>query len=417
MKNLFYLFFIFLFVYKPLNGYAQEEGDGKRFYFKDDNRKEMTISFRFINNLIIIPLSINNSDSLYFILDTGLRFTVLTNLPTDKNVIFNKVKETLISGLGEEDDSKAWITYNNKVEINNITSENVTIYVLEHDRFNLSSQMGTEINGIIGNDIFENFIIKIDYLRQKITFADPDKFNYSKKYDKWVEYSITLYNKKPYIELPVVLQNDSLITAKLLLDNGSSDALWLFPYTNPNIQYPTESESFYLGQGLNGNIYGKQGHIKGLDIGNRTLKDVTASFPDSLSVRYAIMNDVPGRNGSIGTEVLRRFHLIIDYPNLKVLMKPNANFDDKFYFNLSGLEVITPYLGLPIYEISQVRKNSPSDIAKVQIGDQIMEINNTEVIEYTLNDIIAILKNSSCKKLKLKLNRNGEIITVNIMLY
>jgi len=409
---------IFLIIILISNNFVfgQEFTNANRFYFKDSLQTQMTINFKFINNLIVIPLQINESDTLHFILDTGLRFTVLTKLPENKSVVFNKVKETLISGLGEDEDSKAWITYNNKVEINNITSDFVNIYVLEHDRFNLSSQMGIEINGLIGNDLFENFIVKIDYTKEKITFCTPSKFKYNNKYKKWAEYPIILYNQKPYIQLPITLNNDSIITAKLLVDNGSSDALWLFPGTNSNIELPNSGNNHYLGQGLNGNIYGKQSRVKNLEIGRFKMKDVTTLFPDSLSVKYNVINDVEGRNGSIGSEILKRFYVIIDYSNQKMLFKANSKINDDFYFNLSGLEVIMPMLGLPIYEISQVRKDSPADIAGVKVGDQLVEINNISIISYTFNDIINIFKSKAGRRIKLKLNRNGEFIVKSFKL-
>jgi len=414
-KHLLQITIFNLFILLNINSFSQET-NLRHFYFKDSLQTEMTINFKFINNLIVIPISINGSDTMHFILDTGLRFTILTKLPADKNVTFNKVIETVVSGLGEEEDSKAWITYDNQIEIKGITSKDINVYVLDKDRFNLSSQMGMEINGLIGNDLFENFIIKIDYIKEKITFYNPDKFAYKNKYKNWTQFPIIIDNKKPYIVLPVTLKNDSIINAKLLVDNGSSDALWLFPNTNPNIILPENGTMHYLGQGLNGNIYGKQNRIKNLQIGKSILKEVTTSFPDSLSVRYSILNDVEGRNGSIGSEVFRRFYVIIDYPNNKILFKPNSNISDEFNFNLSGIEIIMPLLGLPMYEISQVRENSPAALAGLKVGDQLLEINNLSIISYTFNDILMIFKNKSGSKIKLKVSRNGEIIIAKFKL-
>jgi hypothetical protein len=374
------------------------------------------MSFKFISNLIVIPIQINNSDTLNFILDTGLRYTILTLLPSTDSIIFEYVKETVISGLGEESDSKAWITYNNKININDITGEFINIYVLDEDRFDLSSQMGLEINGLMGYDIFESFIVEIDYIKQKITFYNPDKFKNKKKYSKWVSLPIEIYNMKPYIKLPVTFENDSTIEAKLLIDNGSSDALWLFPGTDKNIVYPKKGKEYFLGQGLNGNIYGKQTKINNIKIGKYNLKNVTTSFPDSLSVRYSLLNDIQGRNGSIGSEIFRRFYVLIDYPNRKISFKQNSNFSEEFNFNLTGIEIITPYIGLPIYQISQVRKDSPADIAGVKIGDQIVAINNITTLSYTFNDIILLFRSKEGRKVKLKLNRNGDIIIATFRL-
>lgn len=409
------IFLIFI-VLHSLIIFSQESDNVKRFYFKDSLQKEMTIPFKLISNLVVIPISINGSDTLNFILDTGLRFTILTLLPEGDSIKFDYAKQTIISGLGEEEDSKAWITYGNKIEISKITGDFLNVYVLEEDRFNLSSQMGIEINGLIGYDIFNSFIVKIDYSKQKITFYDSDKFKYKKNHHRWAKYSIELYNLKPYIKLPITFENDSVSIVKLLIDNGSSDALWLFPNTDKNIKYPEKGKEYYLGQGLNGNIYGKQNRIKSLQIGKHFLEDVTTSFPDSTSVRFALLNDVQGRNGSIGSEIFRRFTMIIDYSNNQVLFKPNENFSDEFNFNLSGIEITTPYIGLPVYQVTQVRIDSPAYKAGVKIGDQIVAINNINSVSYTFNDIILLFRSKVGRKIKLKLNRNGETIIVTFRL-
>ena len=41
----------------------------------------MTIKFKTASNLIIIPVTINGSDTLNFILDTGVRYPIITELP------------------------------------------------------------------------------------------------------------------------------------------------------------------------------------------------------------------------------------------------------------------------------------------------------------------------------------------------
>lgn len=395
---------------------SQQTYNIKRFSFTDSTQTEMELDFKLISNLIVIPIHINDSDTLNFILDTGLRFTILSLLPNGEDITFEYVSETTISGLGEEEDSKAWITYGNSIRIKDIIGEFSSLYVLDRDRFNLSSQMGIEINGLIGYELFESFIIEIDYVNEKIKFYSPDKFTYKKKHSKWASYPIEIYNNKPYILLPVTFFNDSTVNTKLLIDNGSSDALWLFPNTNSNIIYPSEGKEFYLGQGLNGNIYGKQSRVKNVQIGKNVLENVTASFPDTSSVRFSLLNDVQDRNGSIGSEVFRRFTVFIDYTNKKILFKPNSNFSDEFNFNLSGIEITSPFIGVPYFQISQVRDDSPADAAGVEVGDQIIKINNIFISSYTFNDVINLFHSKEGRKIKLKLMRNGELVKTSFKL-
>ena len=50
------------------------------FLFDNPKRKSMYVDFKLISNLIIIPVSINGSDTMNFILDTGVKDPIITKL-------------------------------------------------------------------------------------------------------------------------------------------------------------------------------------------------------------------------------------------------------------------------------------------------------------------------------------------------
>lgn len=384
--------------------------------FSDTTKTSTTIKFKIVNNLIIIPLHINNSDTLFFILDTGIRPTLLTRVSGDMK--FNIGKQQTIRGLGNGDDLIVYHTFGNKITIgNDLLLPVQNIFVLENDRFELSKRMGMQINGIIGYSIFEHFIVKINYISKKITFYNPKKFKIKKKYRKWLNIPLTIYNGKPYTKLKIEINTDTIITASLLVDLGASDALWLLPKTNDSIPKNNKNKNLYLGQGLNGDIYGNQGKISKLFFNNANyLQNVTVSYPDTSSIRMGNNYDIPNRNGTVGSEILRRFDIIFDYPNNRMLLKRNSDFKDDFYLDMSGIEVETPYLGLKIYTIFSVYKNSPADNAGIMVGDQILKINRRSTTNLELNDILLILHKKEGKKIKLKLSRNGIEFETTIIL-
>ena len=64
-------------------------------------KKSITINFKSASNLIIIPVTINDSDTLNFILDTGVRFPIITELPFVNKLNLNYMMPVQIKGLGE----------------------------------------------------------------------------------------------------------------------------------------------------------------------------------------------------------------------------------------------------------------------------------------------------------------------------
>jgi len=385
-------------------------------YFINQDKKHQTLKFEFISNMIIIPISINGSQVMNFILDTGLRQTILTKVPENETITFNYTEKTTIKGLGKDKDLNVWHTNKNEFVIKDIVLENQNLFVLEEDRFNLSSQMGIEINGIIGSVMFENFIVEIDYIKQEITFHKPETFKYKKRHQKWESFPLSIYKTKPYISLPISINKDSSIVAKLLIDSGASDAIWLFPGTNDSIVYPTKGTELFLGQGLNGDIFGKQSKVESITIGKYILNRANISYPDTSALHNSFSNDIIGRNGSIGSELLRRFDVIFDYSNKKILLKKNSAFNDAFNYNLSGLDIEKPYPQLAIFIIFQVRNGSPADLAGLKQGDQILNLNGMSIINYTLNDIILMMRSREGRKIKMTVMREGQKIEAKFKL-
>src|SRR5690606_3189237 len=95
---------------------------------------------------------------------------------------------------------------------------------------------------------------------------------------------------------------------KLLLDSGSCDALWLFENTEGEIAGPVKFFDDLLGFGLSGKIHGKRARLQRFRIGDFEIQQTKVSYPDSISLRY--LNVMGDRNGSLGSEILRRFKVV-----------------------------------------------------------------------------------------------------------
>jgi len=385
----------------------------ENFYFKNSRQKQTTIPFRFISNLIIIQLKINDSDTMNFVLDTGLRTTIITEIPETGGMTLQYARKTKIGGLGEGESIEVLHSFGNTILFNDIIGNNQSLFVLLDDRFELSTRLGMPVNGIIGYDLLKDFVLDINYQKKHITLIRPDAFKYSRSMQK-NSVPIEIIRYKPYIEAEVNYYNGTTIPCKLLIDTGASDALWLFLGSDSRIQIPEVNIQTFLGKGLNGDIHGKRSRLQNLRIGNYVLNEPTVAFPDSNSIMDMSLLD--GRNGSIGSEILRRFRIVIDYPNLRFTFLPNNQLNTPFSYNMSGIEISTPIPGFPYYEISKIVKDSPADKAGLQQGDQIIHINYKPAFEYSLNEINVLFQSKKGKKIKMRVLRAGEKIKVDFFL-
>ena len=241
------------------------------------------VSFKLINNLVIIPLEINGAE-LTFILDSGVSKPILFNLYDQDSLQLNNVSEITINGLGEGTPIKALSSYGNTVKLKGLQNNSQQVYVVIDKDMNFSPTLGIPVHGIIGYDLFKDFVVDINYASRVIKFIDPDRYK-RKEGKKYETLPLTVHQNKAYVTGKVELNEESNIPVMMLVDTGSSDAIWLFQDEEKGLGIPDKNYEDYLGKGLNGHIFGKRTRVKSLKIGSFTLTDAKAAFPDMESFR------------------------------------------------------------------------------------------------------------------------------------
>jgi hypothetical protein len=408
-------------------------------------KDKISFPFDFSNNLIIIDAQINGV-TLKFILDTGTEKNILFSFPQNDSIeLFNPVKAK-IAGVGSGEPLDVIISNKNRFQISEFRDDNFSVMIFNESNVNFLNRLGKEVNGIIGSDFFKNRLIEIDFEKKKITIHKEHKYILKRKFRKFSKLKIKLVQNKPYLTLNSIV-NEVQIPLKLLVDSGLSDGLWLFK--NDIIQEPKEFIEDYLGFGLAGDILGKRGRVEQVAFSNFEFKDVLVTYPDSTA--FGNVNLIEGRNGSIGGELLKRFHLFIDYKNEVLYLKRNKYFNDPFHYNMSGIEVqhagielveekvmfnsssseinalefvydnpdlryTLKYVFKPFYIISHIRENSPAQNAGLLAEDKILSINNKNTHLYTLEKIRELLQSEEGKTIKMEVEREGKIIKVEFNL-
>lgn len=347
-------------------------------FVMEDNAKKFSMNFQHVGNLVIIPISINGSIPLNFILDTGSPHTIITNVEAINYFKLNKGKPIQIAGLGNNSKSlEAYLSMNNTLQIGKAVSNSTEIVLLFEKDFNLSSRFGVPIFGIIGYDLLSEFVTEVNYSKKRISFYNHDYFykRNNNKLKKFDEVPIQIKKKKPYLTTNSGI-DDVDVSLNLLIDSGSWDAIWLFEDGSQMVNIPSKHIVDYLGFGLNGEIHGKKSRINYVQLGSVKLEQPTTSFPDTASTRKISRLE---RNGTIGGEILKRFTTIYDYKNQKLFVKKNKKINEKFNYNMAGMELYQPYPDLPYLEVLYVRENSPAALAGIQKGDAIKFINGKKV--------------------------------------
>lgn len=380
--------------------------------FLTGRKKKVSIPFELVHNLIIIPVKVNESNTLNFILDSGVKTTLITRLYYSDSLSLKEAKKVAINGLGVGSKLEALHSTGNDISLKGIEGKNQEVLVLLSDVFDLSTRMGMPVHGIIGYDIFRNFVVKINYSSQVITLYRPNTLIKKKK--KAEEYPLFIEGHKAYIYANIKQHNADSLKVKLVLDTGASNSVSLYLPSDKRIALPPKVMEAYLGRGLSGDINGKIGRLPCISIGRYNLRNLPASYPEEEAIRAAL--SLSNRNGNLGSEILSRFDVLIDYPHKRLLLLPNSRYKKPFNYNMAGFEITTPLPGTNVYIVSSVVEGSPACDAGIKPGDQLMDINGKKCFSLSLSDILDIMSSRPGKKLNLSLMRDTETLNVTVVL-
>jgi Periplasmic protease len=400
------------FAIQPLSVDAGSNPDYNQFRLTDSTKKFTIVKFRYINNLIILPFSVNGSDSLMFILDTGYGGVLITELQNNKMLTLNYARKIMMQGLGKGKSIEAYASTQNTFRMPNIIGENVDILVAIDDIFDFSIRTGMIINGIIGGDFLKDFIVEIDYRNCLMKIWNPKYFRRT-RLKKYKLYDLELSDNKCFARFNVTSGGKTL-PMKFLIDSGLSTPLWIDTRSRSTISPLANSIYNYLGYGLNGDIYGKISRIPAVRIGDFSFKNIIAAFPDTVYI--GSVENLDNRHGSIGAEILRRFNVLLDYPENKIGLRRNSSYKDRFFLDMSGIEVGSILPGFPGYKVLTVRAGSPADKAGLLVGDQIVSINERLAITMKMNDLLDILSGKKGNVVRMEIVRNGNPIKVHFVL-
>lgn len=405
------------------------------------------IHFELVNNLVIVPLEVNGA-SLNFIMDSGVSKPILFNLADQDSIELKNVSKITIRGLGSGEPVEALRSAGNTFGVGDLKNFNQELYVVLDKDMNFSPALGFPVHGIIGYDLFRDFVVEINYSRKFLRFHDPDSYKSRNRKDE-VTLPLVIEESKAYLKGSVLLTGQEEVPVKLLMDTGSSDALWLFPNREKGLEIPVQHYDDYLGKGLSGTIYGKRTRIQQVRFGDFVLKNAKAAFPYMESFRLA--SDLGDRNGSAGGELLKRFNMVVNYPKGEITLKKNALFDDPFQFNLAGIELehagvryiaeriadasgfvrndedtfgnVQIMVGtqtrlslVPEIVVSAIRAGSPAEEVGLKEGDVILAVNGKPVHRYKLQEVVEMINDKKGKRVRLLIERFNQDLLFSFVL-
>ena len=370
------------------------------------NKKRVTIHFRIVRNMIVIPISINNKGPFNFILDTGVGLMIITEPKLIDSINLASKRVIKIPGLGEGDDDEAYITSVLNVGIQGLVSYDISAAILKVDHFNLSGYAGMRIDGLLGYEFFNNLAIKLNFSDSTLSICRPKDL---RAFKNGYKIPITIEDRKPYMQANITYPNGKKVDSKLVIDIGAGHPVSIENMIKNN-GLPQKFIAANLGIGLNGPIDGFISRIDEIELGKYKLKDVLASFPDDT--KTPIITSIP-RDGNLGIALLKKFDVIFDYPDNAMYLKPGGFFKEKYEHDMSGLEYYATGKDYQHVIISRVEPGSAGDLIGLEKGDEIVAINLVSVAKMNLEQIDELFKSKDDRSILLEVfhdNKYDQVI-------
>jgi len=268
------------------------------------NGDEASFPIQFRQGMIFVPVRLNGSKPLSFVLDTGS-----TRMLIDR---------TLANGLGLKATGQGSLqgAGTGRIPIEFVPNVTIVFAGLESTGYEFSTadlrpleaSLGVKVDGILGYELFRRFVVTIDYESKTLTLTLPKAFH---SVESTQALPIEFRDKWAFVKGNLELPGPVTLQDSFLIDSGSGDAV-----DHPivmKLQSRTETRS---GVGLGNATQGATAEARSFQLGRYTLPNPTVSCCGATDATSKL----------IGNDVLRFFTVTFDYPSARILITPNAAF-------------------------------------------------------------------------------------------
>src|SRR5262245_37344568 len=327
----------------------------------------LAIPFALCGNLPFIPVRVNGSDTLSFLIDSGANACVI-DLEHARSLNLKRLERVEGSGAGKGS-VETWILDHNEITFSLPGLDLHAELVAALDLSRNLSVLGRRVDGILGYDLLDRFLVEMDY-DAHIVFLSPRDSVLAP--GSGIVLPLVFSNRLPHVEVMLTPAGHAPIAQTLLIDSGSNDAVddsLLALSTSPLLETVSG-----VGQG-------------------QEFKSVMGRWA-SVELGSLRMSEVPGGAGGvaiIGGALLRHFAFAFDFGRRRLILTPNRHFHDAFFVDASGLDIrLVPESGA--FRVHDVAPHSPAQEAGFLVGDLITFFDGTAARNLGIRQVESLLE-------------------------
>lgn len=346
---------------------------------------------------VFVPVVMNDGKTYNFLLDSGFEDSVLDPSTVASLHLREAGRHTESAPGGQVETS---IVGGVKRSVGGVALTSKSLSSLDLSDF--APLFGRHLDGVLGFDFFQQFVVVLDYEHRQLTLCDPESFRPGQEH----AVALNLKSHQPYMDVEIEATNGKLVDASIEVDTGKVDSFSL-------------NAAFARAKGLVGDT-SKLLALKGISVGGETQAWVTRATSvrfDSVLLKNPVMGvaeENSERAGQLGYGTLRRFKITFDYSRAQIFFRPNASLNEPFEFDHAGLLLGAGGPKLSSLMAFMVIAGTPASDAGIQQGDEIVTIEGRSASTFTLDEARHFFENAVGAQ-KLTLRRRGSTFAVTVV--
>jgi Aspartyl protease/PDZ domain len=367
-----------------------------------DGKTTTQVPFELIDNRVFVEVQLNGRGPFHFILDTGAGdFAVVDEVAQRLGLQVAEAGQE--SGVGEKKVSTGR-TQIAKLQLGDLRFEDIEATVLPD--LDLGNAFGKKpVDGIMGLPLFQQVVVRHDYIHKVLSFTLPDKFNYQGA-------GVIVHFDRPR-QIPVVDAQLDGAPGKFGIDTGARSSLLAYgPFADQNKlkeKYDAKLEGV-TGWGVGGPVRSLLARANELKIGEVVVRDLVIR----LSAQKAGLSTSSAMAGLIGPDVLSQFDLTVDYSRNQLIFEKNKHYGRRDTYDRAGI-----WMGQDgqHFTIVDVITGGPADEAGIKQGELILAIDGVSTDKLILPEVRDKIRHDPVgKRLTLLLESNGKRRTAVVSL-
>jgi hypothetical protein len=368
-----------------------------------DAREVARVPVQITGNRVLLGVAVNDHPPSTFILDTGAARTVI-----EKDYAAQRgIRATgQTQAMGAAASIKVGVARDLVFTFGDIRLPATDVPLIPLGPVNLRT--GTPVQGVLGKEAFSAYVVDIDYERGTVAFHDRRSFATPKE-------AVTVplrftHGSIPQVDVRLTLPDGRTVPARLHLDTGAGPGLILTRgfARKHDINLPDAIDTA-IGLGVGGGMTERTGRIARLDFAGFSIDRPIAIVSNSTT---GVLGDAQV-DGLLGGDILRRFHVQIDYGRKQMHLTKNAAFGEPVEIDMLGATLASRDESFRAIVVQSLRAGTPAAAAGLREGDELRAVDGKPVTPKEMDAVRKLFRQPE-RRYELTILRDGKELVVPV---